>query len=198
MGEDYDWDQAAASWDSSAAVIDYSERAFETLLERGTPDGWPRVSVLDFGCGTGTLSMRLARAGAQVTSLDTSPAMIAALNDKVADLAVTGITTLCAPLDAAIEAGQLTGAFDLIVASSVLAFVDDATAVLRSLRGVLAQGGRIVHWDWQQAPGDSFGFTVEQLAQAHGEAGLTTHYAGPGFSLGPGGPGLDVVMGVAA
>ena len=58
-------------WDWYAST--YGDRLLTLLRERGVAPG---ASVLDAGCGTGTLALRLAREGYRVTGVDLSPAMI--------------------------------------------------------------------------------------------------------------------------
>jgi cyclopropane fatty-acyl-phospholipid synthase-like methyltransferase len=44
----------------------------------------PGVHVLDVGCGTGSLSLLLAKQGHQVTGVDLSPGMVADAERKLA------------------------------------------------------------------------------------------------------------------
>jgi len=58
-------------WDWYAPT--FGERLMTLLRERGLGSG---ASILDAGCGTGSLAIMLARAGFRVTGLDFSPEMI--------------------------------------------------------------------------------------------------------------------------
>jgi hypothetical protein len=106
--------------------------------------------------------------------------------------------------DAARYENQDTGAqkaalphqFDLITASSVLAFVNDKVATLKCLGNMLrGKDSHIVHWDWLagtfgEPPG---GVTVEGVRQLHAESGLETVFSDVCFKF----MGMDVVLGVA-
>ncbi|MGW7418879.1 class I SAM-dependent methyltransferase [Streptomyces sp. NPDC054813] len=65
------------AWDTPAAAAAYRDRdmrlarqlIFPAVLDRvGTPPG-PGATVLDIGCGTGALTVELARAGGWVTTV---------------------------------------------------------------------------------------------------------------------------------
>lgn len=147
--EDNPWDEVAEEWDAASSVRAYADAAFESLLEVAhaaglTLDG---ARVLDFGCGTGLLTERLAAHCATVDAVDTAPAMLARLRERVS---THGWDHVHAHGDLATVAGP----FDLVVASSVLAFVDDHPATVGALASRLRDGGLLVHWDWEAETGD--------------------------------------------
>jgi SAM-dependent methyltransferase len=62
----------------------------ELALEAGGP-------MLELGCGTGRVALHLARAGIEVTAVDTSPALLEALTERAAS---SGLELECAIADA--------------------------------------------------------------------------------------------------
>lgn len=69
-------------WDWYAAT--YGQRLLELVRERGFGEG----SLLDAGCGTGTLALALARTGIEVAGVDLSPSLLDVAREKDADGAV--------------------------------------------------------------------------------------------------------------
>ena len=52
------WDDYAIEWDANPSVIEYSNKAFNSLCKFVNLQG---LSVLDFGCGTGLLAEKVAK-----------------------------------------------------------------------------------------------------------------------------------------
>ena len=94
--------------------------------------------VLDAGCGSGPLSAALRARGAIVTGFDSSPAMVELARQRLgedADLRVADLSQLLPFSD---------GAFDDVVVSLVLHYLQDWRGPLAELRRVLRPGGRLI------------------------------------------------------
>jgi SAM-dependent methyltransferase len=103
--------------------------------------------VLELGCGTGRILLRLAEAGHRVCGLDLSPHMLGRCREKLSVLPVE--TTKCVRLvQGDMSAFQLNETFPLVVIPfrpfQHLLAVDDQLACLASARRHLAPGGRLV------------------------------------------------------
>jgi len=94
--------------------------------------------ILDAGCGSGPLSAALGAKGAIVTGLDASPAMVELARRRLGEHADLHVADLSQPLPFA------DGAFDDVVVSLVLHYLQDWTAPLAELRRVLKPGGRLM------------------------------------------------------
>ena len=186
------WDQYAEGWDTDDDVIEYSRKAFKSLTEIIDPGG---LNVLDFGCGTGLLTEHLSPVAKRIVALDSSEKMISVLKSKQMDNVVALAVELSE--DTIKENDVLKTRFDLIVASSVCAFLPDYENTLRLLETLLVPGGSFVQWDWletEKEPG--FGFTKKRIESAFINIGLSASVTKP-FSLENKDGEMKVIMGVA-
>ena len=83
-----DWNLRAASFAKRTADSDFSRLFIEAM----NPD--PSWSVLDVGCGPGTLALPLAQLGLQVTALDSSEGMLEQLHVREQQQDVTTIASV--------------------------------------------------------------------------------------------------------
>lgn len=136
------WDDKAADWnawvgeDGDRNRRVNSDPALHRLL--GSVEG---LDVLDAGCGTGYLSVKLAAAGGRVTGVDLSPKMIAHARDNAARAGVSVRFEVgsCAALSALPDA-----AFDRIVSNYVLMDLPDIEGAMAAFSRVLRPGGYAV------------------------------------------------------
>jgi SAM-dependent methyltransferase len=94
--------------------------------------------ILDAGCGSGPLFAALRDRGAIVTGFDASAGMLELARRRLGDDADLVVADLGRPLPFP------DGAFDDVVASLVLHYLEDWTAPLAELRRVLKPGGRLI------------------------------------------------------
>ncbi|MEV4010851.1 class I SAM-dependent methyltransferase [Nonomuraea angiospora] len=94
--------------------------------------------ILDAGCGSGPLSATLRDRGAVVTGIDASAGMLAIARRRLGDDADLHVADLSDRLPFA------DGAFDDVVASLVLHYLEDWGPTLAEMRRVLGPGGRLI------------------------------------------------------
>jgi SAM-dependent methyltransferase len=94
--------------------------------------------ILDAGCGAGALAAELRGRGAVVTGVDASAAMLGLARRRLGDDARLQVADLRDPLPFG------SGAFDDVVASLVLHYLQDWAPTLTEFRRVLKPGGRLV------------------------------------------------------
>jgi SAM-dependent methyltransferase len=94
--------------------------------------------ILDAGCGSGPLFAALRDRGAIVTGFDKSAVMLELARRRLGDGADLRVADLDRPLP------YPDGAFDDVIASLVLHYLEDWTAPLAEVRRVLKPGGRLI------------------------------------------------------
>jgi SAM-dependent methyltransferase len=94
--------------------------------------------ILDAGCGSGPLSAALRDRGAVVTGIDASAGMLALARRRLGGDADLHVVDVRDPLPFP------DGAFDDVVASLVLHYLEDWGPTLAEMRRVLRPGGRLI------------------------------------------------------
>lgn len=100
----------------------------------------PGFTALDVGCGTGNITLKLLRAGFQVTALDLSQPMLDILATKMG----TGISSLqmvCQDIDTFLQSSFET--YDVVTISAVLHHLPDYLATLSQLLARINPGGLV-------------------------------------------------------
>jgi len=96
--------------------------------------------VLDAGCGDGALACAAAARGADVTGLDSDPAMLVAARSRLAQVGAS-----VALLEGRLEQLPFHDAsFDVVVSITVLGFVPDSARAVHEMARVLRPGGHLV------------------------------------------------------
>ena len=130
-----DWDAYARCYDTLTDLQPYQDLVAAVAAQLPTD----AVSVLDAGCGTGTLLQAIARQhGAALTGIDGSPQMMARAMAKLAPYSVELIRG-----DLEGEAA-LPGSYDCIVSTNVLYTLRNPLAFLQQVRRVLNDDGTVV------------------------------------------------------
>lgn len=131
------WDRIAESY--AAKPVD-DPAAFERKIAITRAAMTPASVVLDIGCGTGSLALRLADAGREVHGLDISPEMIRIAEGKAADQSAENVRFHVGPFDDGFDA-VADGALDGLCAYSILHLVEDRPAALAQIHRLLKPGG---------------------------------------------------------
>lgn len=185
-----EWDQYAPTWDGDPLARAYATAAFASLDELvdamgSTLEG---ADILDFGCGTGLLTEHLVATGGTIDAVDTSSGMLDVLDAKIERHGWTTVRTGTALPDGA-------GRFDLVVCSSVCAFLDDYPTAVADLVSRLRPGGLFVQWDWERTADDDPGLSRDQIRRTLTTAGLTDVDVRTAFTIDVDGHTLAPLMG---
>ncbi|GII94046.1 class I SAM-dependent methyltransferase [Sinosporangium siamense] len=138
----------AAYWDAAASAFD--DEPDHGLRSARIREAWSRslaswmppapATVLDVGCGTGSLSQLLAGAGHRVTGVDLSPLMVERASAK---LSAAGLSGRFLVGDASMPP---TGdeRFDVVLCRHVVWTLPDPVAALARWVGCLSSGGTLL------------------------------------------------------
>lgn len=154
------WDELATAFDDEPdhGLRDPAVRAaWLARLATWLPPS--RATVLDVGCGTGTLSILLAALGYVVIGTDWSAAMLARAATKAR---ASGQQAGFAIMDAAHPAFS-TSCFDVVLCRHVLWALPQPAAVLQRWANLLKPGGRLVLIEGYWGTG---GLHVEEVVAA--------------------------------
>jgi ubiquinone/menaquinone biosynthesis C-methylase UbiE len=102
----------------------------------------PGATVVEIGCGTGSLALEMSRHAGHIHAIDVSPEMIRIAEGKKAAQGVTNVTFHTGTLDAVLP--RLPAGVDAVWAYSILHLVDDRTRTLASAFELLAPGGTFI------------------------------------------------------
>jgi 2-polyprenyl-3-methyl-5-hydroxy-6-metoxy-1,4-benzoquinol methylase len=131
-----DFDAAAASWDEQPLRVQMANDVARAISREVALNA--DMEVLDFGCGTGLLTLQLAPRVRSVTGVDSSRGMLNVLAAKIAQQKVANVRTMRLDL----EAGDvLADTYDLIVSNMTLHHVREIGPLLGQFHQVLSPGG---------------------------------------------------------
>ena len=174
--EKRDFDREAAAWDEHPARVQLANDVAAAIMRQVTLRA--DIDVLDFGCGTGLLTLRLAPLVRSVTGVDSSRGMLNVLAAKIAKQNLTNVRTLLLDLDAG---DDLTDEYHLIVSSMTLHHIREVGPLLERFYKAIAPGGHLCLADLDPDDGlfhdDNqgvfhFGFERVCLCQAFMAAGF--------------------------
>jgi ArsR family transcriptional regulator len=140
----------------------------------------PPLDVADFGCGTGVLSVAIARWARHVWAIDQNADALVQARERAGREARSNITFLLEDLHRlSLKAGRM----DLVVISQSLHHVEAPHAVLAEAARLLKPGGRLVllelmpheeRWVLERLGHRHLGFSPESLEAALREVGFTS------------------------
>ena len=131
------FDQAAATWDEQPTRIMMAKAIAQAILTQVPVS--PAMTALDYGCGTGLVTLALQPHLQRIIGVDSSPGMLAKLQEKMQALGITNVETL--HLDLATQSPQPGLRADLIISSMALHHIADIPHLLQELTQLLTPGG---------------------------------------------------------
>ncbi len=175
VGEKRDFDKVAATWDDEPRIKLAEDVAGAVLREvRLAPD----MDVLDYGCGTGLVTMRIQPHVRAITGADTSKGMLEVLHRKANENGAANVRTLL--LDPEQDAPP-EEEYHLIVSNMTLHHVEDVGALFRGFFRLLLPGGKLCVADLDTEDGSfhpdktgvfHFGFNRGEIGKMLANAGF--------------------------
>ena len=143
------FDAHARSWDDNEIRVKRARdiaNAIVAELEL-TKD----MHALDFGAGTGLMTLQLAPHVGKVTAIDTSEGMLKVLHEKIDSLSMRNVETVCSDI---LDSDLPEEDYDLIVSTMTFHHVKDVKSVLDRLYILLKNGGNIAIADLDSEEGE--------------------------------------------
>ena len=178
MHEHRRFDDEAATWDDDPGH-EKRQVAVARAIEEAVNLS-PRMRALDVGGGTGRLSILLADRVGSVVVTDPSAGMVQVARERIE---AAGLSDRLRAVQADLTIDRLDAAFDVVWSSMALHHVQDLDGLLRSVAGLLVDGGRLAIADLDEDPDGAFhtdkvdfdghhGFDRQRLAEQLARAGF--------------------------
>lgn len=178
MTQKRDFNAVASKWDEEPRRVKLAGEIAEAIIAAIPPS--TEWDALDFGCGTGLVTLQLAPSLRSMTGTDSSSGMIDRLGAKILDGGFSNVRAeLCN-----LESGNLpSGRYHLITSAMTLHHIPEIVPLLRSLKTLLHPGGWIALADleseggrFHEDPTGVFhqGFSANELSTMLAEAGFSS------------------------
>ncbi|HVN72119.1 MAG TPA: class I SAM-dependent methyltransferase [Desulfomonilia bacterium] len=171
-----DFDKKAITWDEEPARVKLANDIAGAISDEITLN--PSLDVLDFGCGTGLLTLRLSPMVRSITGVDSSQGMLGVLNSKIGTMKLTNAKTQYLDLE---KGDVLEGRYNLIVSSMTFHHIKAIGPLLNRFYHVSTHPGHLCIADLDLDDGQfhgnndgvfHFGFDRAELRKAFMEAGF--------------------------
>jgi len=171
------FDKEAATWDEKPRRVQLARSVADEIARR-IPLSRER-DVLDFGCGTGLLTLALQPLVRRVTGADTSAGMLDVLRAKVRELGLANVATIL--LEEGAPPSFPPDRSDLVVSSMALHHVEDLAQLFRAFHAHLHPHGQVALADldcedgtFHEDPRDVFhlGFDRDEIEALLADAGF--------------------------
>ncbi len=170
-----DFDKEAANWDEQPTRVKLAEDVAGAIIQQVALS--PGMDVLDFGCGTGLLALKLAPLVKSITGADTSQGMLDVFKAKAAQQGRANVLARHLRPDRGPD-----GLYDAIVSSMTFHHVEHIDALLAQLVRTLKTPGSLCVADLDLDQGEFHdnnagvfhcGFERTALCEAFVKAGLS-------------------------
>jgi len=141
-GEVKDFDKGAAQWDANQGRVKLSQEVAHAIIRVAKPSR--DMDVLDFGCGTGLVTLKLQPLVRTIRGVDSSRGMLDVLEEKIRANGIVNVRTCLVDFE---NSGCMEGEFHLLVSSMTLHHVQDIAGLFKQWYESLLPGGLLCFAD---------------------------------------------------
>lgn len=177
MTQKRDFDTGAAQWDQLPRRVALAKAVVETIKQEVTLK--PDMRLLDYGAGTGLVTLGLQPLVKEVIAVDSSRGMLEQLENKAREAGITNLQTIFIDLE---QDWQLPNNLDLLVSSMTMHHVPQVAPLLAHFRESMRSGAQLCIADLDQEDGRFHddptgvhhqGFSREEMEGYFRQAGFT-------------------------
>ncbi|MGC8862201.1 MAG: class I SAM-dependent DNA methyltransferase [Armatimonadota bacterium] len=143
------FDAAARTWDENPGRVLLAEAVVGAILRRVPV--CPEMEALDYGCGTGLVTLLIAPRVRSILGVDISEGMVSVLREKIDSQGIPNVSTAILDLR---RDPPLDRRFDMITSSMTMHHIDDPSQVVGKLAAMLRPGGWLCIADLDAESGD--------------------------------------------
>jgi predicted TPR repeat methyltransferase len=152
LEEKKDFDKEAAQWDANPGRVKLANEVADAIIREAAPAC--DMDVLDFGCGTGLVTLRLQPLVRTILGVDSSRGMLGVLEGKIGTQGIANARTRFVDFE---KGGRIEGKFHLLVSSMTLHHVPDTARLFKQWYGLLLPGGLLCFADLDAEDGSFHG-----------------------------------------
>jgi len=172
-----DFDKSAKDWEKNAARLKMTGALADAVI---AGLAWsPKFVAMDYGAGTGLVTLRIQPLVARVVAADSSPGMLAVLEEKIS---AAGLTNVDVRLWDVETDPLLEDRFDVIVSTMTFHHLREIPAALGRFHELLRRDGQVAVADLDTEAGDfhadptgvwHFGFDRDELRRQFEVSGFS-------------------------
>ncbi|MGZ3578631.1 MAG: class I SAM-dependent DNA methyltransferase [Syntrophales bacterium] len=147
--EKRNFDKDAASYDLKPGRVKLAQDVATAIMSEVKLNG--AMDILDFGCGTGLVTLQLQPFVRTITGADSSHGMLAILKSKITERKLTNVKTEFIDLEKSVE---LKNKYHLVVCSMTLHHVEDLGYIFHEFYNCLLPGGYLCIADLDSDEGE--------------------------------------------
>ncbi len=171
-----DFDLRAAQWDNLPRRVALAKAVVEAIIQEADPQ--PTMRMLDYGAGTGLVTLGLLPQVKETIAVDSSRGMLEQLEIKAQEAGIANLQTLFIDLD---SEWHLPKGIDLLVSSMTMHHVPEPTPLFAHFKECMNPGAVLCVADLDQEDGSFHddatgiphkGFAIKEMEGYFREAGF--------------------------